>query len=285
MDAPYFGDIGKDAGDLFTEDLDHQKVKLKISSKSTDGFEFKTTGEHNREDSKTSGKIDLKYKIPDHGATYSEVWDLKNNLSARLELEKKVRQRPLKMEIGVGMFPLHESKIAADGAIKYSHTNAAFICSGKYEADGFKSNHSVIVGKSGLFLGGRVGFDWNKKQLEEKEVVIGMSAKSHQLTVGMSDDLHTLHCNLFHEANPTFSYAAKGQHCFVENNTKLAGAFKYKLNDISTIRGTLNSCGLLGLSYRQNIRPSVALTFSTEINALNFAAGNHKTGLSLELTP
>ena len=284
-DAPFYGDVGSDANDLFTDDLDHQKVKLKLSSKSGDHFEFKTTGEHNRETAQTSGKVEVKYKCAVYGATYSETWDLENNMSTSIEIEKTVRNRPFNFEVGCGLLPIHETKFTADATIKYSLPNAAFVCSGKYKGDGLVSNHSLVLGKSGLFIGSRISVDLFKKQLEGKEVLFGMCAKSHQLTVSLFDNLDMMKGSLFHQVNPNFSYGIKGHHCFSENVTGLAGAFKYNLNDISTVRGTLNNRGLLGLSYRHVIRPSISLIFTTEINTLNFSAGNHRTGLALELTP
>ena len=284
-DAPFYGDVGCDANDLFTDDLDHQKVKIKISSKSGENFEFKTTGEHNRETAVSTGKVELKYKNAGHGATYSESWDLENNVSSRLEVEKMVHNRPLNIDIGGGVLPLHESKYSLDGTIKYSHPNASFVCSGKYKGDGLVSNHSVVLGKSGLFIGGRISFDLFNKQVEGKEVLVGLRGGSHQLTIGLTDNFDRMKTSIFHQVHPTFSYGIKGHHCFSENVSGLAGAFKFNLNDISTIRGTLNNCGLLGLSYRHVIRPSISLIFTTEINTLNFSSGNHRTGLSLELTP
>ena len=284
-DAPFYGDVGKDANDLFTDDLDHQKVKIKLSSKSGENLEFKTSGDHNKENGQTTGKVEMKYKCPSIGATYTESWDLENNISSRFEIEKMVQNRPLSVEVGAGLLPVHESKLSFDGTIKYSRPNAAFVCSGKYKGDTLVSNHSVVLGKSGLFIGGLLSVDLSQKQLASKEVLFGMCGNDHQLTVGLSENLDMMKTTLFHQVNPSFSYGVKGQHCFSEKESALAGAFKYNLNDISTIRGTLNNCGLLGLSYRHVIRPSISMIFTTEINTFNFSAGNHRTGLTLELTP
>ncbi|KAI6654672.1 hypothetical protein LOD99_1066 [Oopsacas minuta] len=284
-DVPFFADIGTDGDNLFTDDLDHQKVKVKLTSTTQDPFEFKTTGEYNRESGHTGGKVEFKYKDPTYGATYTESWDLENSINTRLEFEKTVRNRPLNIEVGAGLIPVQDTNFAADGTIKYSHHNAAVASCGKYKNNEFLSDHSIVLGKSGLFIGGRVGVNVSTKQVESKELTMGMSGKSHQVTIAMSDNLDKLKTTIFHEVNPTFSYGVKAQHVFSENTSALAGAFKYALNDISTIRGTLNNCGSLGLSFRHAIRPSVSLVFNSEFDMLNFSAGNHRSGLSIELTP
>ena len=283
-DVPFYGDVGLDASDLFTDDLDHQKVKVKLTSKTQDPIEFKATGDHNRETQQTGGSVEIKYKHCSN-MTYSETWDLENNTSARIEYEHKVRDRPLKLDVGLGLYPIHENNFGVDGTVKYSHRNASFACTGKYKNNAIISNHSVMFGTSGAFIGGRFDVNVCNKEVEGKEITLGLSGKSHQLTVAMVDNMDKMKCSLFNEVNPSLRFAVKGQYVFSENLTSLSAAFKYALNDISTIRGTLNNCGLLGLSFRHAIKPSVALVFNSEFDMRNFQTGNHKSGLSIELTP
>ena len=226
----------------------------------------------------------MKYKHCNN-LTYSESWDLTNNVSTRIEYEHKVRDRPLKLDVGMGLYPIHDSNFGVDGTVKYSHRNASFACTGKYKDNAIQSNHSVVFGTSGAFIGGRLDVNVSNKELEGRELTFGLSGKSHQLTIAMLDNMDKMKCSLFNEVNPSLSFAIKGQYVFSDNLTSLSGAFKYALNDISTIRGTLNNLGLLGLSFRHAIRPSVALVFNSEFDMKNFQTGNHKSGLSIELTP
>lgn len=283
-DVPFYGDVGVDASNLFTDDLDHQKVKVKLTPKSQETFEFKATGDHDRETQQTGGSVEMKYKHCNN-LTYSESWDLTNNVSTRIEYEHKVRDRPLKLDVGMGLYPIHDSNFGVDGTVKYSHRNASFACTGKYKDNAIQSNHSVVFGTSGAFIGGRLDVNVSNKELEGRELTFGLSGKSHQLTIAMLDNMDKMKCSLFNEVNPSLSFAIKGQYVFSDNLTSLSGAFKYALNDISTIRGTLNNLGLLGLSFRHAIRPSVALVFNSEFDMKNFQTGNHKSGLSIELTP
>ena len=58
-DVPFYGDVGVDASNLFTDDLDHQKVKVKLTPKSQETFEFKATGDHDRETQQTGSVVNV----------------------------------------------------------------------------------------------------------------------------------------------------------------------------------------------------------------------------------
>lgn len=285
--APFYSDMGKDLKDLFTDDLDHQKVKVKVTSSTSDNFDFKATGCHSKADNKSCGDVEFKYKRPDYGFSYTESWDTANNLNAKLELEKELKEIPTKLILNSGFVPLQNSNLYVEGILKNSHQFATLENGTKIKKDlsTIESCHQLVFGKGGLYLGGIFGYNWVDKNSTQHDITLGYSGKTFQMHANLYEKWNKVCCSMLHEVNPELTFGMKSEYSRNDALTTISGVLKYKMNDTSIFKTTLNNHGLLGLSYRQELRPFVALVLNAEINTMAFSGGNHKSGLGIEITP
>lgn len=67
MSPPPYGDLGKQARDVFGKGYHFGLLKLDIKTKTNTGVEFSTGGVSNRDTGKVFGSLESKYKFKDYG--------------------------------------------------------------------------------------------------------------------------------------------------------------------------------------------------------------------------
>lgn len=67
MSPPTFGDLGKQAKDIFGKGYNFGVVKLDCKSKSETGVEMTSGGTHVLESGKVNGNLETKYKCGEYG--------------------------------------------------------------------------------------------------------------------------------------------------------------------------------------------------------------------------
>lgn len=63
---PGYGDLGKNARDLFSKGYNYGKHNLEVKTKSATGIEFKATANSNHDSGKFGGNLETKYKCPEY---------------------------------------------------------------------------------------------------------------------------------------------------------------------------------------------------------------------------
>lgn len=71
MGPPLYGDLGKQARDIFSKGYHFDLIKLDIKTKTPTGVEFATGGTSQIESGKVFGTIESKYKFKDYGKAFS----------------------------------------------------------------------------------------------------------------------------------------------------------------------------------------------------------------------
>lgn len=67
MAPPTYGDLGKNARDVFGKGYHFGLCKLDVKTKTTSGVEFSIGGVSNQDTGKVFGSLDTKYKLKDYG--------------------------------------------------------------------------------------------------------------------------------------------------------------------------------------------------------------------------
>jgi len=80
MAPPTYGDLGKNARDVFGKGYHFGLMKLELKSKTASGIEFVSGGTSNVDSGKVSGNLETKYKFKDHGLTFTEKWNTDNQV-------------------------------------------------------------------------------------------------------------------------------------------------------------------------------------------------------------
>ena len=107
MAPPKYGDLGKQASDVFGKGYHFGLLKLdvgfllqksfcltlscdQVKTKTATGVEFSTGGSSNIDSGKVSGNLETKYQVKDLGMTLTEKWTTDNNLSTTVDVVDKL---------------------------------------------------------------------------------------------------------------------------------------------------------------------------------------------------
>lgn len=89
MAPPTYGDLGKNARDVFGKGYHFGLLKLDVKTKTESGVEFASGGVSNQDTGKVFGTLESKYKIKEYGLTFVEKWNTDNTLGADITLADK----------------------------------------------------------------------------------------------------------------------------------------------------------------------------------------------------
>ena len=92
MAPPKYGDLGKQANDVFSKGYHLGLLKLEVKTKTDTGVEFTTGGNSNTESGKVAGSLETKYQVKDLGMTLTEKWTTDNTLNTSVDVVDKVRE-------------------------------------------------------------------------------------------------------------------------------------------------------------------------------------------------
>lgn len=70
MSPPFYGDLGKNARDVFGKGYHFGLLKLDVKTKTQTGVEFNSGGVSNQETGKVFGNLETKYKFKEYGKKY-----------------------------------------------------------------------------------------------------------------------------------------------------------------------------------------------------------------------
>ena len=98
MAPPKYGDLGKQANDVFSKGYNFGLIKLEVKTKTSTGVEFTTGGNSNMETGKVAGNLETKYQVKDLGMTLTEKWTTDNSLNTTVDVVDKVNTNKLLAE-------------------------------------------------------------------------------------------------------------------------------------------------------------------------------------------
>ena len=90
MSPPTYGDLGKNARDIFSKGYHFGVMKLDVKSKTENGVEFSAGGVHNQDSGKVTATLESKYKMKEYGITFVEKWNTDNTLGADITIADKL---------------------------------------------------------------------------------------------------------------------------------------------------------------------------------------------------
>ncbi len=90
MAPPSYSDLGKNARDVFNKGYHFGLWKLDVKTKTSSGVEFTSGGSSNQDTGKVSGSLETKYKLKEHGLTFSEKWNTDNTLTSEISVEDQL---------------------------------------------------------------------------------------------------------------------------------------------------------------------------------------------------
>jgi len=280
MSPPTFGDLGKQAKDIFGKGYNFGVVKLDCKSKSETGVEMTSGGTHVLESGKVNGNLETKYKCGEYGLTLTEAWTTENVLNTEVVVDDKVA-KGLKLVLNSSFAP---ATGVVKAAVKSTYKADIITVNGDTSLDASPVlGGAAVVSYKNWMLGGQVGFDSAKSKLTKTNFAVGFSAQDFTLHTFCNDGAE-YGGSLYHKLNKDLEGAVDIGYSNSSNVTKFGMGCKYALDRSSNVRAKVNNASQIGLSYQHTLKDGVTFTLSTMLDAKNFAGGKHKLGLALDFS-
>lgn len=280
MSPPPYTDLGKHARDVYNKGYNFGLLKLDVKTKTCSGVEFNTGGVSNQESGKVYGNLETKYKIKEHGVTFSEKWDTDNTLSAEVSIQDKIVQG-LKLAVNCGFAPHSGNK---SGRIKTAFQNdkLSFNCDLDFMGGPTVLNAAAVVGYQGWLAGYQTAFDTEKSKISRNNFALGFSSGDFVLHTNV-DDGQEFGGSIYQKVSPQLETGILLSWSAGSNNTRFGIAAKYDLDGDASVRAKVNNASQVGLGYQQKLRDGITFGLSVLIDGKNFNNGGHKFGAALEL--
>lgn len=280
MSPPTYGDLGKNARDVFGKGYHFGLLKLELKSKTASGVEFTSGGTSNTDSGKVAGNLETKYKFKEHGLTFTEKWNTDNQLATTIDLQDKI-MKGLKVTFDSTFSPQTGAK---SGVLKaeYKHDSLTLVTDVDCNLGGPLVNASATVGHQGWLLGYQMAFDSGKSKLTKNNFALGYTTGDFVIHTNVNDG-QVFGGSVFQKVNPRLETGINLGWTSTKNETSFGIGCKYELDKHACVRAKVNNSSQIGLGYQQKLRDGVTLTLSTLIDGKNFQQGGHKLGVALEL--
>lgn len=282
MAPPLYGDLGKQARDIFGKGFHFGLVKLDLKTKTKDGILLTSSGQSLTDLGKVSCSQEAKFIDDQYGATVTSKWSNDNTITSKLDFQDAL---------------LEGLKLSLDG--KYNHNSG--VTDGKVcallrhdlvsaEADvdlnlsGPVVSAAAVIGKpqSSWLAGYQMTFDTAKSKLIKNNIGLGISTKDFVLHANVSEGV-IFGGSLYKKLDPSCEVGLSlGWTASTSIITVGAGA-KFIIDQSTCARLKASSNKQVGLSLQQKLTDCISITMSSLIDLKNFNQGGHKVGLAVEL--
>ncbi|XP_075209841.1 voltage-dependent anion-selective channel-like [Lycorma delicatula] len=279
MAPPCYGDLGKNARDVFGKGYHFGLLKLDLKTKTTSGVEFSSGGVSNRETGKVFGALETKYKFKEYGVTFTEKWNTDNVLATEIGVADFCQGAKVSL---VSTFAPHTGDKSVLAKSEYKNENVALNCDVDFKSGGPLVLGSLVLGYNGWLAGYAMKFDAEKTKLVSNNFSLGYAAKDFVLHTNV-DDGQDFGASVYQKTSDSLSTAIQLSWSAGSNEARFGIGCKYDLDEDSSVRAKVNNQSQVGLGYSQKVREGVTLTFSALIDGKNFSEGGHKVGFCLEM--
>nr|WIM01405.1 voltage-dependent anion-selective channel [Limnephilus flavicornis] len=280
MSAPAYGDLGKNARDVFGKGYHFGFLKLDVKTKSSSGVEF-ASGVHSiQESGKVFGSLESKYKVKEYGLTFTEKWNTDNILATDITVQDQLA-KGLKLTLDTSFAPQTGTKT---GKLKssYVHELCAVNCDVELDRAGPTVDASAVFKYQNWLAGYQMRFDSQKAAVTKNNFALGFTSNDFVLHTNV-DDGQNFGGSIYQKVSPKLDCGISLNWAAGSNNTRFGVGCKYALDNDAALRAKVNNASQIGLGYQQKLRDGITLTLSALIDGQNFNGGGHKVGVALEL--
>jgi len=278
MGPPKYGDLGKQASDVFGKGYHFGLLKLEVKTKTDTGVEFTSGGSSTIDSGKVAGNLETKYKVSDLGLTFTEKWSTDNTLSTTADLQDKLVPG-LKLTLDTAFSP---STGVKSGKLKTEYKHEAATMTADMDLGLSAINATAVVGHKGWLAGYQTCFDLSKSAVTKNNFGLGYTAKDFVLHTSVVNGTD-FGGSVYQKVSPTLETGVSLGWSSASSATTFGIGAKYLLPDGAAIRAKVNNKSEVGLGYQQKLRDGVTLTLSTLVNSGAINAGGHKVGVALEM--
>lgn len=273
-----YSDIGKTAKKLLADDYVFAN-KIKLSSKTEDGFSYTVSGVQNVKGDTIDGDVAAKLKIK--GATITgKLFTGGKDPSTELKYEtqgSKGQKLTVSGTAGKKLATTSTEILTGPFGVKLGvdFANSDLYASGALAVSPDKCNGFVVAGAESVY------------SLTEKKVTMSNYAlsffdgKESECALHILDQGKKAMISYSHHVRPGFSVGTQMNYARETKATSLAMGSAYRIDGATTIKAKLDSEGGLALSYIQDVRPNTTLIMSSKFNTVTFDSA--KVGISLTM--
>lgn len=282
MSPPTYGDLGKQARDVFGKGFNFGLIKLDVKTKTDAGPEFSSSGQFIPDTGKVTGSIETKHKLKEYGATFSSKWSTDSVLASKFAFEDALI-KGLKVTMDTtynANSQVKDGKICAE-----LHQELVSLCADvDLNLSGPIVNAAAVIGKTGCswLAGYQMSYDTAKSKLTKNNVGLGLNAKDFILHANINDG-QIFGGSLYKKINPCCELGLTLGWVASTNTATFGAGAKYILDDTTCFRAKLSNNRQLGMGLQQKIRDGFNVTLSTLIDGKNLNQGGHKVGMAVEL--
>lgn len=280
MAPPCYGDLGKQARDIFSKNYNFSFIKLDCKTKTAGGMEFNVNGSSNTESGKVSSSLESKYKVPEYGLTFKEKWNTDNILNTEISIEEK---------------PVKGMKFALDAQFVPQSGKKSAVLKHAFKAENIHFNTDVdldlkgplvkcasVLSLKGWLMGAQGAFDTSNNQMRKCNFALGYSTNDFVLHTNVNDG-QEFGGSVYQKVNENLETGVQLAWSSGNNVTSFGLGCVYSIDSDTSLRAKINNSSHIGLGITHRLRDGIQLTLSAMVDGKNFNQGGHKIGLGLEL--
>jgi Eukaryotic porin len=236
---------------------------------------YTSTGVQNVKSDALAGDLSLKFS-PMAGTTVTSKLFTSGNMTHEAVMERLgVSGLTLTILGGMG------SKQVGVGTVEYVTKNAA-LTSAVDVLSGPIVHAAVTAGLDVATVGVEAEYDTKARNFRRYNFAVNYAdSKESEATLTVLNKGETGKLAYSHLARPDLSVAGEFLYDRRADAKLLTMGVKYEVDRETTLKGKINSDGLVSTSYIQEIRPGTTLILSQKLDVRNVDKSTHKLGLSL----
>jgi len=281
--ATVFKDIGKACNDLLSKDYKVGKTTVEVKSKTPSGVTF--TPEATKSGDAVSGTLAAKYAF----APWIEG-EAKFGTSGSVDLSIEAADaitKGLVMTAECSRQSPGKPGLLATGNLIADYKSELFSCKSSF--DYYKKD--LLASVSTVYAAWAMGVDCTysgSKGVLAKYAAACQYVQPEFIVSAKCEDKSgskTLSCTYYHKVSSDMQLGVSLAKPLAKSDVAIQFGCAYKLDKDTTVKGKVDSDGILCTSYKQKISPLTTMTLAAQVDTVNLADNKHKFGLALNITP
>jgi voltage-dependent anion channel protein 2 len=273
-------DIGKTCSDLLSKDFTVGKSVLEVKSKTANGVTF--TPKATKADGKgVDGSLKGEYKFPGDISGEATI-DTAGVIATTLKTSRFAKGLTLSLDCKASGSAVTGAEVAAD------YKQDAFTAKGTYEYYKQAATAAASAAYGSFTLGCTADYSLSKSAIGKYAVACQYVQPDFTLCSKISDapskpGSKAYSGSYFHKISSAMQV---GTELTQTKDVSLSFGCLYKLDKTTTVKGKVDTNGILTASYKQAISPISTLTLAAVVDTVDLqSSSKHKVGMSLNLTP
>lgn len=278
-----FKDLGKTCSDLLSKDFTVGKHICEVKTKTANGVTF--TPKATNAGGKFDASLAAKYMFPGKVSGEGKI-DTAGVLSTTVETARFAKGLTLTLDTST---PTSGTALFSSAKATADYKQEAFAAKATYEYYKQAASAAVSAVYGSFTMGCSADYSVAKSSLAKCAAACQFVQPDFTLCATLSDSPgkpgSTVYAgSYFHKISSAMQVG--GELTKTSSDTGFAFGCLYKLDKSTSVKGKVNTDGILSASYKQAISPMTTLTLAAAVDTVDLAASSkHKVGMELKIAP